>query len=99
MTKGKLYDYGSLFRPEVVNSSAYIKEGVVVDISEQLYNRMSELNWSTDHVADVSGLSRTKVARMLTGHSAYDLVSLYRIAKALNIQITIGEKPEEGRRQ
>jgi transcriptional regulator with XRE-family HTH domain len=67
----------------------FILEGVVIDVTSQMFTRLEDLNLSRAELAERLGVSRQYVTKLLNGKPNLTLKSLVDIALALDMDITV----------
>ncbi len=68
------------------NSSDYILEGVILDVTEQIVAVMQEQEISRSELAERMGVSRAYITKLLRGEGNTTLRTLVRVALALDLR-------------
>lgn len=71
----------------------FVAHQVLLDLNEQMLARMSELGLRNTDLANLLGVSRSYVSRLLDGRPNLTVRSLAAIAIALNTQLTVSLQP------
>lgn len=68
----------------------FVAHQILLDLNEQILGRMDELGLRNKDLADLLGVSRSYVSRLLDGRPNLTIRSLAAIAIALDTQLTVG---------
>jgi len=71
----------------------FVAHEVLLDLNEQIVARMSELGLRNKDLADLLGVSRAYVSRLLDGRPNLTIRSLAAIALALETQLSVSLQP------
>jgi len=71
----------------------FVAHQVLLDLNEQILARMNELGLRNKDLADLLGVARSYVSRLLDGRPNLTIRSLAAIAIALDVQLTVSLQP------
>lgn len=80
-------------------SLEYKLERSILDITEQVFDRMKALGLNKAQLAERLGVSRPFVTKMLNGNTNFTLKSLVGLAEALECELSVGLPPRGGERR
>jgi transcriptional regulator with XRE-family HTH domain len=75
-------------------SIAYKAEGVILDVTEQIVERMQELGISKSELAKQIGSSPPYVTKLLRGGTNFTLESMVKVADALDSELKVKIEPK-----
>lgn len=71
------------------NKKLYAQEGLILDVTEQIWERMSELDWKKQDLATALGCGKSHATQLLNGGRNMTLRTLSDIAQALGTEVQI----------
>lgn len=76
-------------------NEAYILEGKILDITEQISIRLQELGWSKKDLAEKMNVSQALVTKLLNGRNNYTLKTLVKLSEILDLNLEVNMVREE----
>lgn len=71
------------------NKKLYAQEGLILDVTEQIWERLSELGWKKQDLATALGCGKSHATQLLNGGRNMTLRTLSDIAQALGSEVRV----------
>lgn len=81
------------------HDEAFILEGKLLELSEQICIQLEDLNWSKKDLAQKMNVSQAFVTKLLNGKNNYTLKTLVKVAKTINLNINIRFEKEDEQKE
>lgn len=76
------------------DNEEYILEGKILDITEQIVERVNELNWNKKILAKKMNTSQAWITKMLNGNNNFTLRTLIKLSMVLNFGLNVDFVPK-----
>lgn len=71
------------------NKKLYDQEGLILEVTEQIWERMAELGWKKQDLANALGCGKSHITQLLNGGRNMTLRTLSDVAQALRTDVQV----------